>query len=340
MISRLENKIVIYVSILLGLILNIHKLILLVPGEKLADRFWEFNMPELIYQASTNTLFSLLIGFYNLRYLKRNFNNRKNAFFWLGNLLLTLFCVFFAYKTQAVIFHNIKVFFMSFFGTMLRFGFTTFCMIILVRFMLLLEAKEEKERENKQLQEAYFNAEINNLKGQLNPHFLFNSLSNLSALVREDSNKAQLFITNLSKIFRYTLNVQNKTTVLLEEELRVLKAYAQLQEIRLEKGLQITIHVPQEYLQSKLPIMSLQPLLENVIKHNYASEELPLRVTIYIEDNYLVVKNNLQINNIVEHSSGVGLSNLAERYRLLYKEEILITQEEGFFMVSLPLEIK
>ncbi|GLB51607.1 hypothetical protein NBRC110019_06460 [Neptunitalea chrysea] len=338
MISRLENKIIIYVSILLGTVLNIHKLLVLVPHKKLIS-FWVFNLPELVFQSFTNILFCLLIGFINLKILKTKDKRRKNLFLWVGNIVITVVCTLILFKIQELIFDNVKLLLVSFGGNLLRFGFSTLSMIILVRFLILLEANEMKEKENKKLQEAYLNAEINNLKGQINPHFLFNSLSNLSALVREDTNKAQLFIANLSKVFRYSLNTQNVFSTTLEEELKVLKAYAQLQEIRLENSLKISIEIPFGYLKYTLPVISLQPLLENAIKHNHASESSPLVVIIYVEDDCVVVENNLQKNNIIENSTGNGLANLAERYRLLYKEEITIVEGDEFFKVALPLEL-
>lgn len=340
MTSRLEKKIIIYMSILLGIILNGHKLFILLPRQQILDRYWVFNLPELTYQSLFNSFFALGIGFLNLKVFKYNqvISKKKYVYITLTNIVLTLFIIAVSYKSQEVFFHNVIVRAITLGGTFLRLSFTAIVMVSLARFLVLLEIKERNEKENKRLQEAYFRAEINNLKGQINPHFLFNSLSNLSALVRENPDKAQVFINNLSKVFRYSLRTQTLFEATLEDELRVFKAYAELQEIRLEGCIHIDIDIPEGYNNLKLPVMSLQPLLENAIKHNYASPDLPLQVQVYAEDGFLIIQNNLQKNNVMDNSSGIGLANLTERFRLLYKKEIIITEEEDYFKVSLPLQ--
>lgn len=340
MTGNLEKKLIIYISILLGVILNGHKLVVLFPGRNILGNYWVFNLPELLYQSFFNMAVALVVGFVNLRIFKnhQDISKRKFLIIGVGNILFTLIMVSISFRTQQAIFNNVIVKAITLGGAFLRLSFTSFVMVGLARFITLWEMKEQNEQENKRLREAYFKAEINNLKGQINPHFLFNSLSSLSALVREDQEKAQAFINNLSKVFRYSLRTQMLFEATLEEELRVFKAYAELQKIRLEDCLFISINIPQEFLSKEFPVMSLQPLLENAIKHNYASPDLPLQVKVFIEDNFLTMENNLQKNNVIEDSTGIGLSNLSERYRLLYKKEIVITEEEDFFRVSLPLK--
>lgn len=340
MISKLENKIIVYVALILGTLLNIHKVTVLFPGKRLMSNYWDFNLPELIYQTLFNIGFCLIVGIVNLRVFKTLKINTKRSFLVLiiTNIVFTLFMIFISYNSQKYIFDNVIMEKVSLGGNFLRFAFSSFTMVILAKFMVLLEASENKEKENRKLKEAYFNAEIKNLKGQINPHFLFNCLNSLSGLIREDTEKAQQFIANLSKVFRYTLRIQKQYCTTLNEEIKVLNAYAALQQIRMEAALEVTIAISANYFNKMLPVMSLQPLLENAIKHNYASEEMPLMVEVYIEDNYVVVKNNLQKNNVQEESTGIGLANLAERYTLLYKTDITIIQEDTFFKVLLPLQ--
>ena len=175
------------------------------------------------------------------------------------------------------------------------------------------------------------------LKDQLNPHFLFNSLNVLSNLVYESADRSAEFIQQLSKIYRYVLDVQQEQLVSLKRELDFAEHYLSLQKIRFENSLEYFIDVqPSQALQ--LPPLSLQLLLENAIKHNIASMEKPLRIMIQQEGTHLVVRNVLQPKITKEDSvKGIGLENITKRYELLSEVKPSIQQTETEFIVKLPL---
>ncbi|TLU95010.1 histidine kinase [Dyadobacter sediminis] len=191
--------------------------------------------------------------------------------------------------------------------------------------------------EAEQLKTERFARQYQSLKDQLNPHFLFNSLNVLSNLVYENPDTAAKFVHKLSRIYRYVLDVQHEELVSLEKELEFAADYLSLQKIRFEDNLQYEIRMDQN-MSGNLPPLSLQLLLENAIKHNIASTENPLRITIFMENQELIVENNLQPkSSMPENSAGIGLMNIVKRYELLSNQAISIQDTGGSFVVKLPL---
>jgi len=180
-------------------------------------------------------------------------------------------------------------------------------------------------------------AQLQNLKDQLNPHFLFNNLSVLSSLVYKDQDKAVDFINQLSKVYRYLLDTGNKELVSLADELNVLKSYTYLLQIRFDKNLVFVMEIPPGNDGLMIPAMAVQMLVENAIKHNEISSDYPLTISIKIRDGYLVVKNNLQLRSNEEPSTGKGLKNIKHRYSYFTDQEVKISDLNNEFSVSIPL---
>ena len=191
--------------------------------------------------------------------------------------------------------------------------------------------------EAEQLRSSRLATQYQSLKDQLNPHFLFNSLNALSNLVYEDADKSVSFIQKLSKIYRYVLDVQNEELVELDRELEFAKNYLELQKIRFDENLAFSISVP-NCQGCFLPPLSLQLLLENAIKHNIASRDNPLFIQILQKENELWVSNTFQPKSSQnEPSTGVGLENIRQRYRILSDQVPEILQTENEYLVRLPL---
>lgn len=213
---------------------------------------------------------------------------------------------------------------------------SAFISFVLISRSFLLEWRKSAI-EAEQLKTQRYAQQYQTLKDQLNPHFLFNSFNVLSNLVYENPDTAAKFIRQLSKIYRYVLEVQQEKLVKLSSELEFAENFLSLQKIRFEDGLLYDIHVDQQP-DFYLPPLSLQMLLENAIKHNIASMADPLRIEIFREGNTLVIKNNLQLkSSLTEESTGIGLSNIRKRYELLSAEPVLIEENADFFIVKLPL---
>ena len=191
--------------------------------------------------------------------------------------------------------------------------------------------------EAEQLKSEKLASQYQSLKDQLNPHFLFNALNVLSNLVYESADRSAEFIQQLSKIYRYVLDVQNSELVELEKEVIFAENYLSLQKIRFEQSLEYFIDVNQ-MKGFNIPPLSLQLLLENAIKHNIASMEKPLKIFIQQTPDKLIVRNNLQPKLTKEVAdSGIGLDNIEKRYALLSNKHPKITKTETEFIVELPL---
>lgn len=174
------------------------------------------------------------------------------------------------------------------------------------------------------------------LKNQTDPHFLFNSLNTLMGLIGRDDEKAAEYVEELAAVFRHTM--RDKVVVRLSEELELVKSYLYLMCLRYYDGLKVEWGIEQDYLDYYVIPSGVQILVENAIKHNIASTKLPLTISIRTEEGRLVVENPLQLRErAASSSSGVGLDNLMEQYRLVFGKDIEIVSRGGTFRVSLPL---
>ena len=180
-------------------------------------------------------------------------------------------------------------------------------------------------------------AQLQNLKSQLNPHFLFNNLSVLSSLVYSNQDKAVEFINQLSKVYRYILDNNNTELISLKEELKFMESYFFLLKIRFGENIIFDIQLKDEDLSFKIPPLSLQILLENAIKHNEISSNSPLKISLSIKNELLQICNNIRLRPIYEPSSKMGIKNIESRYLFFTDQKIEIIDDNDFFCVKLPL---
>lgn len=175
------------------------------------------------------------------------------------------------------------------------------------------------------------------LKQQLNPHFLFNSLTSLNSLIEAEPKAASEFLDSLSKTYRYILKSRDNETVPIIDEIRFAENYTNLQKTRFEKGFDVIINIPEEFNHRQIVPVTLQNLIENAIKHNIIDEDRPLIVRIYIEAGMLVVENNLQKKKFVESSNRQGLANMKSLYKYLSDQPFEIIETPDSFKIKLPL---
>lgn len=200
---------------------------------------------------------------------------------------------------------------------------------------IIIQWQDALKREQK-LREENLLFQNETLKTQINPHFLFNSLNTVSSLVQSNPEMAEKFINNLSSVYRYILENVQKDIVPLQAELNFVSDYFTLYKIRDEEKIALNINVDDASSYKVLPV-SLQILIENAIKHNIATRENPLIISIYIEDQQIVVKNNLQKMATQIPSTKIGLKNLAERVRLTTNKVLIIEETDSCFIVKIPL---
>lgn len=198
----------------------------------------------------------------------------------------------------------------------------------------LEEVRVKAEKLKQEAAQAQFVA----LKDQVNPHFLFNSLSILSSLIQVNPQLSVRFVGQLSKSYRYVLDQRNAQSVTLQEELTFLKAYTFLLHIRFGDKFKVVDHIPVEQTTHyRIAPLTLQLLIENAVKHNQMSSEAPLLVTLVIDQDYLVVTNLIRLRPKVETSTGVGLTNITKRYQLITDRPVQIQHQPNVFSVKIPL---
>ncbi len=180
-------------------------------------------------------------------------------------------------------------------------------------------------------------AQYETLKSQVNPHFLFNSLNVLTTLVHKDADVAEQFINQLSKVYRYILESRSQEIIALEEEMRNLEAYVFLMQIRFGNNLRFDNQLTANTNGFKVAPLTLQMLVENALKHNEISKMYPLSISVFLAENCIVVRNNLQLKTNQNDSTGIGLSNIKARYGFLSSEPVSISEADGFFTVKIPL---
>jgi hypothetical protein len=212
--------------------------------------------------------------------------------------------------------------------------------IFLLENLVLRDKKRIIEEENSTLRIFNLEAKHNQLKQQLHPHFLFNSLSTLRSLIKRSPQQAEEYLEKLSELLRFSINSDSQTVVGLDEELERTEIYLTMQQVRFGNALNFTIDIPAEMKGTgKVPVYSVQLLAENAIKHNVLTASRPLVILIRPgkEKDAIAVENNIQPKLHVEDGRRVGLSNLAERYRLLNNREINIDQTDGKFIVTIKV---
>ena len=302
-------------------------------------------LARLIFSSLLTTLAAFLIAYPDLlviQYLNRYFSWNKRIIerviiqiisTVLIGIAVSTFITFFAHwldnyeeDFMAVLISNAMV------ASVVNF----ILVIILEAWIFFNESKQAKikaEDLEKELSQIKFEV----LKSQINPHFMFNSLNVLSGLIDEDVNKAQQFLDEFSLIYRYVLETIDKTVVTLSEELNFARSYIYLQQMRYGENLNFNVHLPADLMHRFMPPLSLQVILENATKHNIVSDAQPLKIEIYNEQDWLVIKNNIQSKLSKGKSTGLGQKNLIKRYDLISDLTPKFLVEANHYIVKLPI---
>ncbi len=213
----------------------------------------------------------------------------------------------------------------------------TLFIYILEKSLTLYQLMLDKAAMAEKMEQEYSQVRLQALKSQVNPHFLFNSLSVLSSLVYTDAATSERFIIQLSQAYRYILEQKDTTLVSLEEELNFLDAYFFLLQIRFGKKIKLEKHIHTSAARYQLPPLTLQLLVENAVKHNKMSAAEPLTITITADEKIIEVKNNFNPREAEESSTGIGLDNIRKRLAYTSNEPVLVKQSGGWFSVTVPL---
>lgn len=293
---------------------------------------WSITFAFLLVSWYAN---SALTVFFEKTKLKINFLRKLATIILCNAVLLSIFVLIGIY-----ILHELSAVRNSIYGFIVLKGFVSIAMIYIVQYALNSDARaQEVSLQNQMLKTENIRAQFEILRQQVNPHFLFNSLSTLRSMIRSSNKNSELFVIKLSEIYRQLLVRREKEVVTLKEELDFVNDYSYMLFARFEKMLAINIDIPECMMQLKLPTFSLQLLLENCIKHNIISKEKPLTIKIFNTDGVsITVENNLQPKLSSGEHSGYGLQNLVQRYTLLgHPDGIFVFSDDTVFRVKIKL---
>lgn len=318
---------------------------MLVNNRFLKNTFFSFILSLLIY--ATNVLTSSCICVVmDKRDSKRKVllsKTLRNIVFFINGLITSILSYYIFLGILLHLFYDSS--FTQFFnGSHLRFG--NFLGVVLLSIFVLLvvfvfayhDQLRLLELKNKEMEIALQKSQIESMKEQLSPHFLFNNMNVLISTIQEDPVKAEQFARSFSKIYRYVLEKLDDTACALSDELKFIADYVYLLNVRYDNAIDFKIEEEVvKYGEVLLPTLSLQILIENVVKHNTIPSEGKIKVLLKIEEEGLVLWNERCVKPKQVDSAGVGLQNLSTRCKLLFKEDIQIRDLENSFSVRIPL---
>jgi hypothetical protein len=200
-----------------------------------------------------------------------------------------------------------------------------------------IQIRERKARKKELIEREKYTFQFESLRSQINPHFLFNSFNTLISLIEEDPETAAKFTDKLSDYFRNILVMRDRELITLREELTLVVDYYYLLKSRYMDNFVLKNLIPDQLLDTLIPPMTLQMLVENALKHNIVSASRPLTFEIMEKSNAILARNNIQLKKQPEPSTGIGLENILKQYRLIAGKEVSIQKDENFFSVIIPV---
>jgi len=300
----------------------------------------QFVPAEAAVNAGLTGMFALLMWYFNIFILWRKPAKRRVQSIsyskLLSSLLFGLILMFgLAWVQQLILSH------INFGPTMLMVEVRGILInLVFYMFLNLLQQNYENQHVNMELERIKSDnlaAQYEMLKQQINPHFLFNSLNTLKAMVESGEPEAVDFIIKLSNFYRFTLESRKLDLIHVHEEMEIVNAYLFLQKARFEAGITFTNKLTEKSLNTLVPPFTLQLLVENCIKHNVISLQRPLHISLYEDGEFIIVENQIQLKTGDNGSLGVGLKNIDLRYSHLLEKHVEITDDQKTFKVKLPL---
>ncbi|RAK68162.1 hypothetical protein DLM85_08990 [Hymenobacter edaphi] len=294
---------------------------------------WQQAVPAILYNILLDTAAVYALVFVILRHLARGRGWLRGLLAFVGFAVGSGLLYFFGYD---LILHNFGPFsFRRLLWAIMHHAQSYGVLGVLMMGKSYFDAQHRLLR----VQKAQAESELKTLRAQIDPHFLFNNLNILYALIQQDREEASHFLSCFSSLYRYLIRHRDVDLVPLTEELRFAEEYIYLLRHRFGRAydFQITLHAPQATLHQRLVVPgTLQVLIENAVKHNRGGDDVPLLVTLDVHSGALTVRNRVAPKHTPADSMGTGLRNLRERYRLLADEELLV-QRDAFFTVTVPL---
>lgn len=325
--------------------------IVFVIGNFLSDGFNFDDAKDFLVNFVFYELYAFVLGYSNMYYFgflesrnwKKSERVKRFVIGIVGSVIITLIGLFFLRMLTSMYYFNNSFEWFLQHETLAAYQFglwITLTIVIVFHVIYFYTQYQQNKIKEQKVIAGTASAKFDALKNQLDPHFLFNSLNVLTSLIDENPDNAQRFTTSLSKVYRYVLEQKNKDLVSVDEELDFARTYMMLLKMRFEDSIVFEIPDHASNPDAKVVPLSLQLLLENAVKHNTVTSSKPLHIKIYEDAGDLIVENNFQPKQIVKKSSGVGLSNIMQRYQLLTNRKVNINQQANRFAVAIPMLTK
>ncbi len=341
--QRLTYRTAFFLALIISLLLNVLFLIMIlygrnavIPGDDHPPRP-ELSMQVMLMHFIFNFLMAFVLYILNFRMLRIEMKPKLRVIAIIVATFVAAFLLSYLFSTIQIYFSDAAPRYKPIVrGGLVRDFFIAVIVILTSQLMYISDKQQQTALENRTLLSENMRTRYKALKNQVDPHFLFNSLNTLNSLIKVDTDKAQEYVQQLSYVFRYTLQTQE--VISLEEEMRFTRAYCNLMQIRYGDSLQLDYRIDEHYNTYRIIPLSLQTLVENAIKHNVVSQKQPLAITFATHaDDSISISNPIQLKKEAEDGEGIGLTNLAERYRLMWQRGITVKQDHGVFEVVIPL---
>lgn len=325
----MSNTVIWTSSIILGLLSSVPQL-----------AAHQFNLLEAGVNAAITAVFAVTMWYFNIYMLSKNNKQPRGQNISYRKLLMSLLfglavMLGLAYIQQLILSH------IDFGPTMLMVEVRGILInLVFYMFLNLLQQNYENQYVSMELERFRndnLSAQYDLLKQQVNPHFLFNSLNTLKAMVESRDEQSVEFILKLANFYRYTLESRKLDLIRVREEMEILNAYLFLQKARFDDGFIFNSVLDDQVLDTLIPPFTLQLLIENCLKHNIVSVQKPLHINIYQQGDKIVVENRVQLKVNVENSLGVGLKNIELKYSHLLDKQVEVLNDQQLFQIKLPL---
>lgn len=338
--KKIRHTVLISIALLVSFLINLPRVLELYEiVDNLSDSFAQVTLKDVAVRTVFLFAFSWLLLQFNSNW---NFLYAHLNIFLRSLITIIVNTVFFFIAVLLFVFVHQKLTGENMYSSdkgLLYFVYVVVLLILvfisrILRYQII---RQEDVAEKELLKQQSLKNELEALKNQINPHFLFNSLNSLNSLIR-DNKPATTFVNKLSYMYRYILQSGSEDLVPLKEELKFLESYIYLIKTRYRDRFSIKIDIDSNMLTETLPALALQLLVENAVKHNEISETNPLLVNVYSKTDCVIVENAIKPRTTFVDSTGNGLVNLNKRYQMLKKKSIVISDNDQKFKVKLPIK--
>jgi sensor histidine kinase YesM len=337
--KNVKQSILIGIAFLVSSLINLPRVLQLYEvTNNLSDSFAQVTLKDIVIRVVFLFVFSWLLLQFNSNW---KFLYSKLNVFLKGFITVIVNTVLFFVAVYVFVFIHQKTTGKDMFDSDKGLLYFVYAVVLLIlvfisRILRYQIIHQEDIAEKELLKQQSLKNELEALKNQINPHFLFNSLNSLNSLIR-DNKQATTFVNKLSFMYRYILQSSSEDVVTVKEELKFLESYIFLIKTRYRDRFEIEIEIEDSMLTETLPALALQLLVENAVKHNEISESNPLLVKVYSNNEFIIVENKVKPRTTFVDSTGNGLVNLDKRYQMLKKKKITITNKDQNFKVKLPV---